>query len=136
VKFLLDTNVLSEPSRPRADPRVIAWLDALGEDDAAASVLSIGEIRHGVLSVESMARKARLEAWADKLSLSLGDQILPVDLAVVEAWARIRLVAPRTLKCVDSLIAATALAHGLKLATRNERDFIGTDVQIVNPWTA
>lgn len=133
--FLLDTNVISEArKRGRANRAVIAWI-AAHQDDLYLSVLVTGEIRRGVESIRKRDPRAAasLERWLREIETSFEDRILPVDGVVADRWGR--LMADRTLPTIDGLLAATALVHGLTLATRNVRDVVKSGVSSVDPFT-
>jgi toxin FitB len=135
VSFLLDTNVLSELRKgKRADPGVIAWFAQIPEEELFLSVLVAGELRQGVerLRRRDLETAERLDRWLVTLLEDYADRILPLDLRIAELWGRLN--APDPLPAVDGLLAATAIAHGLTLATRNGRDVARTGVQIVDPF--
>lgn len=135
--ILLDTCVVSELARPAPDPRVLAWLDAVNDDVLRLSVLTLGEIKKGADLLEEGPRKVRVEAWLDELGATFANRILPVDEAVALRWGAISAASRRAGRVrppIDSLLAATAVCHQLKLATRNVADFEGTGAVIVNPW--
>jgi predicted nucleic acid-binding protein len=135
--MLLDTCVISELARPAPDPRVLAWLDSVSDDALRLSVLTLGEIKKGADLLEDGPRKARVEAWLDELRAIFADRIVPVDDAVALRWGAISAASRRAGRLrppIDSLLAATAVCHQLKLATRNVADFEGTGAVIVNPW--
>jgi predicted nucleic acid-binding protein len=136
VRYLLDTNVVSELVRPRADEQVVAWLRGLRTHQIYLSVLTLGEIRTGVqrLVPRDASRAAALETWALGLEETYGDRILPVTLEIAQRWPAVH--ATRPLPVVDSLLAATALAHGLTVATRNTKDFVDSGVPVVNPFSS
>jgi len=136
VRYLLDTNVVSELVRPRADQQVVAWLRGLRTHQIYVSVLTIGEIRTGVqrLVPRDGARAAALETWVHGLEETYGDRILPVTLEIAQRWPAVH--AARPLPVVDSLLAATALAHGLTVATRNTKDFADSGAPVVNPFSS
>jgi toxin FitB len=137
VKFLIDTNVVAELRKgSRANPNVRAWFAALEPDAIVLSVLTIGEIRRGIESVRrrDTAAARALERWIRRLTAEHRDRILPVDLAVIDAWGRLNV--PDPLPVVDGLLAATAQVHGLTLATRNVKDVARTGVPLVNPFVA
>lgn len=135
--FLLDTNAVSEPRKPAPDAAFMAWL---GERDASElwiSALSVGELRYGVLRMEAGAKRRALEQWLAEASVLFQDRILPVDKVVSERWAELTLANERsglTRGMVDELIAATAVARGLTVVTRNLRHFDGGDCQAISPW--
>ena len=132
--FLLDTNVLSEARKAkRADPRVVSWI-AAHRQELYLSVLVTGEVRRGIEVIRRRDRSAAgvLERWLRTLEAEFDERILPVDAAVADRWGR--LMAERTLPVIDGLLAATALVHGLTLATRNVRDVSPTGVPTVDTF--
>jgi hypothetical protein len=135
VTFLLDTNVLSEMrKRERRAIGVQAWLEAVGWDVLATSWVVVGEMKHGANLVRRRDGKQAkaLDAWIDYTLTRLERRIYPVDGGVAETWARLGI--PDPLPISDGLIAATAITHGLTLATRNVRDFRIAGLNIVDPW--
>lgn len=135
--MLLDTCVVSELARPAPDPRILAWLDSVNDDALRLSVLTLGEIKKGADLLEDRPRKVRVEAWLDELRATFADRILPVDEAVALRWGATSAASRRAGRVrppIDSLLAATALCHQMKLATRNVADFEGTGAVMVNPW--
>jgi len=120
VNFLLDTNVISELRKKQPSPQVLAWFEHTADDHLYFSVLSVGEIRRGIEKLAESERRAALASWLeDELIPWFGRRLLPIDLAVAERWGRLLAEAGRSLPTVDSLLAATALAHDLALVTRN-----------------
>jgi predicted nucleic acid-binding protein len=138
VQYLLDTNVVSEALRVRPDTQVIAWLAAQSSATVYLSVLTIGEIEQGIIRSPHPRRAERLRRWLDDdLVPRFGTRILTVDAEVMRQWGRITgqaLLRGRPVGLMDSLLAATAIAHELILATRNTRDVVALPVQTVNPW--
>lgn len=138
--FLLDTNVISELVQKKPDERVMAWSDAAGEELLHLSVLTLGEIRQGIAMLPQSRRRISLETWLDvELRDRFAGRILSVDSAVADRWGKLTAranLAGRPLPIIDSLLAATALLHGLTIVTRNIRDFERMDVDVVNPWEA
>ena len=132
--YLLDTNILSETRRARAEPRIVSFLSAADPARLFISALTVGELRKGVaIKRRSDADiAARLGAWVDTLEAGFADRILPVDAAVATLWGE--LSADRLRPVINTLLAATALAHDLTLVTRNTGDVSGTGVAVVNPW--
>lgn len=135
MRALLDTNILSEIRKPRPDAAIIAWLDAQDAGDLYISVLTLGEIREGVdrLATRDSARSLALGRWLADLSILYADRILLVDQNVAQDWGRLRAAAARPLPVIDALLAATARVNGLTLVTRNDKDFRGLDVPVLNP---
>jgi toxin FitB len=136
MSYLLDTNVISETVRPRPEPRVISWFEMISRDDLHVSVVSLGEVRRGIELLAQGPQRDRLQYWLEtRLPEWLGDRVLPVTAAVADRWGRLRAQSPKTVPIVDSLIAATALHHDLRLVTRNGRDFAHfPGLVVVNPW--
>jgi len=135
VSLLLDTNVVSELRKgARANARVRAWFGDVESEELHLSVLVIGELRRGIERVRARdARQAAsLERWLRRVVTDHGERILPVDGRVAEQWGR--LTAARPGSVIDTLMAATALVHGLVLVTRNVSDVAWTGVAYVNPF--
>ncbi|MFZ2051091.1 MAG: type II toxin-antitoxin system VapC family toxin [Solirubrobacteraceae bacterium] len=133
MSFLLDTNAVSEIRRGR-DRNVRAWAEAVDDLDLHLSVLTLGEIRMGIdrLRNRDAAQADVFARWLSELSTRFADRILAVDVRVADEWGRLNAVAPRS--TVDSLLAATALIHGLTVVTRNTKDFEGCAVRLLDPW--
>jgi toxin FitB len=134
--FLLDTNVISETRKIRADPRVTGFLEATSGELLFLSVLTLGELRKGVAARRpaDAATADRLASWVDEIEARFADRVLPVDMPAARIWGE--LSARRSLPVVDTLVAATALARGLTLVTRNTRDVAATGVILFDPWAA
>jgi predicted nucleic acid-binding protein len=132
--YLLDTNLISETRKLRADAGVMAFLAAADSAGLFLSVLTLGELRKGVEAKRrnDAATAARLEAWVDDIETTFVDRVLPVDVAAARLWGE--LSAPRSLPVIDTLIAATAITRGLTLVTRNTRDVAATGVPLFDPW--
>jgi len=134
VKYLVDANVLSEPTKPAPDPRVIEWLRA-NETEIAVDPVILGELRFGILILPRGRKRTALERWFDAGAGRL--QCLPWDadtgLKWAELLARLR-TAGKAMPVKDSLIAATAAIHNLAIATRNRADFVNAGVRVVDPF--
>lgn len=140
MRLLLDTNVLSEVTRPAPDARVLDWLEGLDEDRSFISVVSIAEIRRGVALMDEGRKREALAEWLVRdLPQRFEQRVLPVDEPVALAWGDLMGLAKRRgrgLSSMDGLIAATAIARELTLATRNTKDFQGFGLELFDPWTA
>lgn len=135
MSYLLDTSVVSELTRRRPDAKVVAWFGRTAEESLHLSVLSLGELRQGAEKVKSPARRERLRVFLERdLPARFEDRLLGVDAAVAERWGRLLAQVERSVPAIDSLLAATALAHGLRIVTRNPRDFRLPGLDVVNPW--
>ena len=135
--FLLDTNVVSEMMKSRPSPQVIAFLAQPAELWLASLV--VHELEFGLQLTPPGRRRERLRADISSLLAHYSDRILPVDRPSAERAALFRAEAVRSGRppdIVDILIAGTARAHDLAVATRNVRDFEGLEVDLVNPWEA
>ncbi|MGH9008053.1 MAG: type II toxin-antitoxin system VapC family toxin [Acidimicrobiales bacterium] len=133
MSFLLDTNVVSELRRGR-DPNVSLWASSIQDQELHLSVLTLGEVRKGIerLRPRDPVQADAFDAWLEMLRTDFVDRILPVDERVAQRWGRLSITQDRPV--VDSLIAATALVHGLTVATRNIADFEGCGAPLFNPW--
>jgi toxin FitB len=133
VRHLVDANVLSEATKPKPNPHIVEWLGR-NERSIVVDPVILGEIRFGILLLPDGGRRAQLESWFEQ---GIGRiECLPWDSAVGMRWAQLLADLrhggkPMSIK--DSLIAATALAYDLTLATLNQRDFKPAKVQLVNP---
>lgn len=135
MRYLVDANVLSEPTKPIPDLRVVAWLRR-HEQDVAVDPIIIGEMRFGILLLPRGKKRAALERWFDAGVRRL--HCLPWDVDTGLKWAELlaRLRATgKSMPIKDSLIAATALLHDLAVATRNSADFEKAGVRIVDPFS-
>jgi toxin FitB len=137
VSFLLDTNVVSEWTRPNPDPGVIEWLAEVDEDRVFISVITLAELRRGVERLAPGKRRTQLDEWLrDELPLRFEGRILSVDAAVADTCGAVvahRDAIGRPIHAMDALIAATARAHRLTVVTRNIDDF-QPSVEAINPW--
>ena len=135
MKYLLDTNVLSELRKgTRSHPLVRQWFEAADDEAIFTSVLVLGELRRGIESIrrrDAVAAVA-LEQWLARLVDQFAERILVVDAATANRWGT--LCVPDPIPTVDGLLAATALEHGMTLVTRNTRDVERTGVAALNPF--
>jgi hypothetical protein len=135
VKFLLDTNVISEiRKRERAHPNVARWVAQTPAREIGTSVLVLAEIRRGI---ELKRRKdpkqgAALDQWLAQVRDRLDDRVLPVDEPIAEAWALLSV--PDPMPFIDGLLAATAKVRGLTLVTRDAAALVRTGVSLLDPF--
>jgi toxin FitB len=136
--ILVDTNVVSELRKAgagRADPNVVAWSGTVRPGDLYLSVVTLQEIETGVRLRERVdpLQGAVLRRWLEgKVLRGFAGRILPVTIPIARRCAALHVPDPRPVR--DSLIAATALVHGLTVVTRNSNDFAPMGVPIINPW--
>ena len=131
--YLLDTNVVSEFRRRKPHGGVVAWVSSLDHRLLRVSAVSMGEIQAGIEMTRELdpGRAAELEQWADSLARTY--EMLPMDTLTYRVWAKLMHRKSDTL-ADDAAIAATAIVHGLTVATRNVRDFRPFDVPTLNPF--
>jgi predicted nucleic acid-binding protein len=138
--YLLDTNTVSELRKVasgKADPRVANWITSVSPSALYVSVITIEELRIGVLRIErrDALQGALLRHWlVEGVLHAFSDRILSVDLAVAECSARMQVPDPRPIR--DAYISATAVVHGLTVVSRNVSDFTACGAQVLNPWLA
>lgn len=135
MSYLLDTNVISELVRPKPAKAVLVWFENIPSEALHISVLTLGEIRKGVEQMPEGMRREKLRLWLDHdLTDWFSTRVLPVDVAVADRWGRLLAQVGRPLPSIDSLLAATALHHELRLVTRNQKDFNYHGLEVINPW--
>lgn len=138
MKYLVDTNVISELIARQPNPKVVAWIDQLDPSTVYLSVITIGEIRKGIEKLQASKRKDAIKDWLDTdLLIRFQGRIVEISVETMLLWGE--LVARlehegKPMGAIDSLIAASALQGQYVLATRNEDDFQNTRVTVVNPW--
>ena len=134
MKFLVDADVLSEPTKAAPEPKVVDWLRH-HERDLAIDPIILGEVRFGILLLPNGKKRSRLERWFDAGVRKL--YCLPWEAESGLRWAELLAslrASGRAMPIKDSLIAVTALVHGLAVVTRNRADFEKTGVKVVNPF--
>lgn len=138
MKYLLDTNIISEWSKPRPDPSVMRWLSEVDEDRLFLSAIALGELWHGIERLPQGKRRTELARWVEQdLSARFEGRILGIDERIARAWGVLLAESQRqgkTMHVVDALLAATADAYSLVLVTRNTKDFVASGVRVLNPF--
>jgi predicted nucleic acid-binding protein len=135
--FLVDTNVLSEARKGvRAHAGVTAFFERADDESLHVSVLTIGELHKGVERIRrrDAAAASALTRWLRSIEREFADRILPIDAEIATAWGALDAAGP--LPAIDGLLAATALARGLTLVTRNVRDVRRTGVKLLDPFAS
>jgi len=134
VKFIADANLLSEPTKPDPSPQVLEWLRR-NEEHLAVTPIILGELEYGIMLLPASKRKKQLEVWFEKIRSTA--HCLDFDSKAASSWAHLlaRLKSQgHAMPIKDSLIAASAIAHNLTVATRNTRDFKNAKVPLINPF--
>lgn len=137
MNYLLDTCVISELVKSNPNEAVINWMSHTPNERLFLSVITIGEIRKGITKLPESKKKNQLTNWLNTLLEDYQERIYPINLTVAENWGIIQGKAENdgtSVASVDSLIAAVAQTYNLIVVTRNENDFVSTNVTILNPW--
>ena len=137
MNYLLDTCVISELVKNSPDKNVMDWLMNTPAERLYLSVITIGEIRKGLLKLPDSKRKDLLANWLNSLLEDYKNRILTIDLTVAENWGLIQGKAEKegnSMPSIDGLIAAIAYTHNLAIVTRNVNDFKPSGIPIKNPW--
>ena len=136
MKYLLDTNVISETQKSKCDSKVKSFLDALTWEEVYISAITVGEICYGIEKLPAGKKKHELSIWLyTEIPKWFDGRIVVLDDEVLLEWGKLCARAGRTLPVADSLIAAAAIVHHMFLVTRNTRDFDGIEgLNLINPW--
>lgn len=137
MKYLLDTCVLSELVEAAPDAAVMRWMAARKPHELCISAMTFAELQRGIARLPESGRRSELAQWLQQLEIGFEDRILAFDRSAAQAWAEMTVPAEargRTLAAFDSIIAATARAHGCRLVTCNVRDFAHAGIDLFNPW--
>jgi toxin FitB len=139
VRFLLDTNVVSEMVKPHPNVGVLRWLHEADEDSLLVSVITVAELRFGVQRLATGARRDRLDAWVqEQFTQRFEGRLLAVDEEIAETWGALMAASEaqgRRMNVMDCFLAATAVVHGATLVTRNVGDFSGLSGEVLDPWS-
>ena len=137
MKYLLDTCLLSELVKTSPEPAVLGWMAERKESELFVSAITIAELHRGVAKLPASRRRNSLSVWLEQLEAGFEERVLPFTSGIAHVWAKMCAQAEsegKPMAAFDSLIAATALAHGLCLVTRNVRDFAPAPIEVLNPW--
>ncbi|MGH8801356.1 MAG: type II toxin-antitoxin system VapC family toxin [Casimicrobiaceae bacterium] len=138
--ILVDTNVISEPLRKSSAARVVDWIDAQPLETLYLSAITVAELRFGVLSLSAGKRRDGLQESLERRVLPLfAGRVLAFDLPASKVYAELMVqarAAGQTIASADGYIAATALANGMAVATRDSAPFEAAGVSVINPWNA
>lgn len=137
MKYLLDTCVLSEFSKPYPEKRVTEWIFSVPTERLFVCSITIGEIRKGHAKLPNSKKKAKIAEWINCLLEDYQERILPIDLVAAESWGEIQglsEIRDKAISTIDGLIASVARVNNLVLVTRNESDFEECQIPIFNPW--
>ena len=137
MSYLVDTNVFSEPVKPKPDPAVVKWLRD-HEAELYVSTITIGELRRGIERLPDGKRKTQLRTWLQSLCDCMKGRVLSFNVSTAHVWGQTKAAWDRegiVLPSLDSQLAATALRHKLTLVTRNTADFGKTEVKLLNPFS-
>jgi predicted nucleic acid-binding protein len=134
MRYLLDTNIISELRRKQPNENVVEWFSQIHPSQLYLSGLTIGEVRAGALKKAKTDKQSGdlLLKWVDNLIIEYQDQILDIDLDVSEEWARLLNI--DSTNAIDSLLAAQAISMNLILVTRNIKHFKMFDIKLLNPF--
>ena len=135
MRYLIDTNIISELIKPQPNQHVLDWFAKIPNESIFISALTIGELRKGIEMLEPGKKRTKLLHWLEQDLLKwFGYNIIPISLEVAHRWGVISSRIKKALPVVDTLIAATAATHDLRIVTRNEADFCLPDVEVINPF--
>jgi len=138
MKYLLDTCVISEVIKPRADKNVVSWMQNQDEESLYLSVLTFGEIEKGIEKSTDEARKRKLQLWVEEdLKKRFEGRIVPINIDVSVKWGAIQGNAEllgKPMPAIDGLIAVSGLVHNCIVVTRNVSDMEQSTVELLNPW--
>lgn len=139
MNFLLDTNAVSEWTKPQPNPGLVSWLNAVDEDRVFLSVVTLTELRYGIERMTAGKKRQRLEEWlASDLAGRFEGRVLSIDSSVADACSRLIARAERLgkpMQAMDAYLAASAEVHDLTLVTRNDSHFAAVTPSVLNPWS-
>jgi predicted nucleic acid-binding protein len=136
MKYLIDTNIISEMQKSKCNQNVISFMDKIPVEDMFISVISMGELCYGMEKLPPGKKKHELAIWLyTQVTEWFKDRVIALDTDVLLEWGKIRAHSGRTMPVIDSLIAAAAITHHMTLVTRNVKDFKDIEgISLINPW--
>ncbi|MDR0496171.1 MAG: type II toxin-antitoxin system VapC family toxin [Treponema sp.] len=136
MKYLLDTNIISEIQKSSCNQNVRAFINKIPSEDLYISAISIGELCFGIEKLSDGKKKHDLSIWVHtKIPEWFNGRIIPLDTDVLLEWGKLRAKTKRTIPVIDSLIASAAITHHMTLVTRNTKDFDDIEgMMLMNPW--
>lgn len=141
MKYLLDTNIISEFVSKKPNQKVLDYVNSLDENDIYLSVITIGEIRFGIEKLDKEKQKKKIKSLSDWLNNDLMQRfegrVLDIDMETMLKWGKINAQLQKIGKpmpIMDSLIASSCLSKEFVLITRNEKDFYSFEIEMVNPF--
>ena len=138
MAFLLDTNVVSETVRPRPGKMVLDWIEGQIPTDLFLAAQTIGELVRGARKAREQERRERFERWIEQgLARQFDGRVLPFDGRTAAIWGRLMGDGDRAGRppaAADAQIAAVAIQHEMILVTRNVKDFVNFEIQLLDPW--
>ena len=136
MKYLLDTNIISEIQKSDCGPPVKSFINTIPQEDIFLCAITIGELCYGIEKLPPGKKKHEVALWLySKVPEYFKERIIPIDTEVMLEWGKLRAGAGRTMPTVDSLIASAALCHHMRLVTRNTKDFKDiAGINLINPW--
>ncbi len=138
MKYILDTNIISELIAKQANSKVLDFVSSLDQKDVYLSVVTIGEIKSGIENVKSLEKKQKLNRWFEQdLLVRFENKIVSIDVETMLIWGKINQKLKskgKSLPIMDSLIASSCINAGFTLVTRNEKDFQNLDINVINPF--
>jgi len=136
MKYLLDTNIISEMQKSKCNQNVRAFMDKIPAEDMFISVITTGELCYGMEKLPPGKKKHELAIWLyTQVTEWFKDRVIALDTDILLEWGKIRAHSDRTMPVIDSLIAAAAITHHMTLVTRNVKDFKDIEgISLIDPW--
>jgi len=138
LKYLLDTNIISELIKKKPDNSVLEFLNNLNENDILLSVITVGEVKYGIENLKNSVKKEELSIWFNDIFFGrFENRIIDIDIEIMLKWGEINSKLKsigKPLPLMDLIIGSTCIAKNYTLVTRNSKDFKNLDLKIINPF--